>query len=242
MARRRADLALVERGFFDSRAKAQAAIAAGLVTADGVAVRKASEPLDESAAILAEAPYPWVSRGGVKLAAALDAFAIEPAELVCLDLGASTGGFTQVLLSRGAARVYAVDVGHGQLHPTVAKDPRTVRLEGTDARRLEAALIPEPIDLLVADVSFISLKLVLPPALPLMQPTAKVVALMKPQFEAGPAHVRKGVVRDAVVHQTVCDDIAAFVASLGFTIIGLISSPIAGGDGNREFLLGAQRG
>jgi 23S rRNA (cytidine1920-2'-O)/16S rRNA (cytidine1409-2'-O)-methyltransferase len=242
MARRRADLALVERGFFDSRAKAQAAIAAGLVTADGVAVRKASEPLDESAAILAEAPYPWVSRGGVKLAAALDAFAIEPAELVCLDLGASTGGFTQVLLSRGAARVYAVDVGHGQLHPTVAKDPRTVRLEGTDARRLEAALIPEPIDLLVADVSFISLKLVLPPALPLLQPTAKVVALMKPQFEAGPAHVRKGVVRDAVVHQTVCDDIAAFVASLGFTIIGLISSPIAGGDGNREFLLGAQRG
>jgi 23S rRNA (cytidine1920-2'-O)/16S rRNA (cytidine1409-2'-O)-methyltransferase len=242
MARRRADLALVERGFFDSRAKAQAAIAAGLVTADGVAVRKASEPLDESAAILAEAPYPWVSRGGVKLAAALDAFAIEPAELVCLDLGASTGGFTQVLLSRGAARVYAVDVGHGQLHPTVAKDPRTVRLEGTDARRLEAALIPEPIDLLVADVSFISLKLVLPPALPLLQPTAKVVALMKPQFEAGPAHVRKGVVRDAAVHQAVCDNIVAFVASLGFTIIGLIPSPIAGGDGNREFLLGAQRG
>ena len=242
MARRRADLALVERGFFDSRAKAQAAIAAGLVTADGVAVRKASEPLDDTAAILAEAPHPWVSRGGVKLAAALDAFAIEPAELVCLDLGASTGGFTQVLLSRGAARVYAVDVGHGQLHPTVANDPRAVRLEGTDARRLETALIPEPIDLLVADVSFISLKLVLPPALPLLRPTAKVVALMKPQFEAGPAHVRKGVVRDAAVHQAVCDDIAAFVASLGFTIIGLMPSPIAGADGNREFLLGAQRG
>ena len=242
MARMRADLALVERGFFDSRAKAQAAIAAGLVTADGVAVRKASEPLDDTAAILAEAPHPWVSRGGVKLAAALDAFAIEPAGLVCLDLGASTGGFTQVLLSRGAARVYAVDVGHGQLHPTVAKDPRVVRLEGTDARRLNAALIPEPIDLLVADVSFISLKLVLPPALPLLRPTAKVVALMKPQFEAGPAHVRKGVVRDAAVHQAVCDDIAAFVASLGFTIVGLIPSPILGGDGNREFLLGAQRG
>ena len=242
MARRRADLALVERGFFDSRAKAQAAIAAGLVTADGVAVRKASEPLDDTAAILAEAPHPWVSRGGVKLAAALDAFAIEPAGLVCLDLGASTGGFTQVLLSRGAARVYAVDVGHGQLHPTVANDPRAVRLEGTDARRLETALIPEPIDLLVADVSFISLKLVLPPALPLLRPTAKVVALMKPQFEAGPAHVRKGVVRDAAVHQAVCDDIAAFVASLGFTIIGLMPSPIAGADGNREFLLGAQRG
>ena len=242
MARMRADLALVERGFFDSRAKAQAAIAAGLVTADGVAVRKASEPLADTAAILAEAPHPWVSRGGVKLAAALDAFAIEPAGLVCLDLGASTGGFTQVLLSRGAARVYAVDVGHGQLHPTVAKDPRVVGLEGTDARRLNAALIPEPIDLLVADVSFISLKLVLPPALPLLRPTAKVIALMKPQFEAGPAHIRKGVVRDAAVHQAVCDNIAAFVTSLGFAIIGQIPSPIAGGDGNREFLLGAQRG
>ena len=242
MPRRRADLVLVERGLFDSRARAQAAIAAGLVTADGVAVRKASELLDEAATILAEAPHPWVSRGGVKLAAALDAFAIEPAGLVCLDLGASTGGFTQALLSRGAARVYAADVGRGQLHPKVAGDPRVVSLESTDARRLDATLIPEPIDLLVADVSFISLKLVLPPALPLLRPAATLIALVKPQFEAGPAHVRKGIVRDAAVHQAVCDDIAAFVTSLGFTIIGVVPSPITGGDGNREFLLGARRG
>lgn len=242
MPRRRADLVLVERGLFDSRARAQAAIAAGLVTADGVAVRKASELLDEAATILAEAPHPWVSRGGVKLAAALDAFAIEPAGLVCLDLGASTGGFTQALLSRGAARVYAADVGRGQLHPEVAGDPRVVSLESTDARRLDATLIPEPIDLLVVDVSFISLKLVLPPALPLLRPAATLIALVKPQFEAGPAHVRKGIVRDAAVHQAVCDDIAAFVTSLGFTIIGVVPSPITGGDGNREFLLGARRG
>lgn len=241
MPRRRADLVLVERGFFDSRTKAQAAIEAGLVTADGTPVRRASDRLDDQAAIHAEAPHPWVSRGGVKLAAALDALAIEPAGLVCLDLGASTGGFTEVLLSRGAARVYAADVGHGQLHRTL-RDPRVVSLEGTDARRLDRTLIPEPADLLVADVSFISLKLVLPPVLPLLGPAARLVALIKPQFEAGPAHVRKGVVRDAAVHQAACDDMAAFVATLGFTILGLVPSPILGGDGNREFLLGAQRG
>ena len=242
MPRRRADLVLVERGLFDSRAKAQAAIEAGLVTADGVAVRKASEPLDAAAAIRATPPHPWVSRGGVKLAAALDAFAIEPAGWVCLDLGASTGGFTQVLLKRGAIRVYAADVGHGQLHPRIAANPRVVSLEGVDARRLDAALIPEPIDLLVADVSFISLTLVLPPALPLLRPAAALVALVKPQFEAGRAHVRKGIVREAGVHRAVCDDVAAFVASLGFAVLGPIPSPIAGGDGNREFLLGARRG
>ncbi len=242
MPRRRADLVLFERGFFDSRAKAQAAIAAGLVTADGVAVRKASEPLDDAAAIVAEAPYPWLSRGGVKLAAALDSFAVEPVGWVCLDLGASTGGFTHVLLSRGAARVYAVDVGHGQLHSTLAEDPRVVSLEGTDARRLDATLVPEPIDLLVADVSFISLNRVLPPVLPLLRPAARLVSLVKPQFEAGPAHVRKGVVRDPAVHQAVCDDVAAFVVSLGFTIMGLVPSPVTGGDGNCEFLLGARYG
>ncbi len=186
MPRRRADLVLVERGLFDSRARAQAAIAAGLVTADGVAVRKASELLDEAATILAEAPHPWVSRGGVKLAAALDAFAIEPAGLVCLDLGASTGGFTQALLSRGAARVYAADVGRGQLHPEVAGDPRVVSLESTDARRLDATLIPEPIDLLVVDVSFISLKLVLPPALPLLRPAATLIALCQTAVRGRP--------------------------------------------------------
>ena len=242
MPRRRADRALVERGFFDSRAKAQAAIAAGLVTADGVVVRKASDPLDDAAAIRTVPPYPWVSRGGVKLAAALDAFAIDSSGRVCLDLGASTGGFTHVLLDRGAARVYAADVGHGQLHPTIAADPRVVGLEGVDARCLDAASVPEPIDLLVADVSFISLKLVLPPVLPLLAPAAALVALVKPQFEAGPAHVRKGIVRDAAVREMVCNDAIAFVTARGFTVVGVLPSPIAGGDGNREFLLGARRG
>src|SRR5215218_8830874 len=149
MSRRRADVMLVERGLFASRTRAQQAIAAGLVTADGAPVRKASEMLAESAALDAEEPHPYVSRGGVKLAAALDSFAIDPKGCVCLDIGASTGGFTEVLLSRGAARVYAVDVGHGQLHPKVLSQRRVISLEGTDARRLDRSLVPEPVDGLV---------------------------------------------------------------------------------------------
>ncbi len=242
MPRRRADLLLVERGFFASRAKAQAAIAAGLVTVDGTPVARASDQVRAEGEIAAEAPHPWVSRGGVKLAAALDAFAIDPRGRICLDLGASTGGFTEVLLSRGAERVYAVDVGHGQLHPKLAVDPRVVSLEATDARRLDRTLVPEPIDLLVADVSFISLKLVLPPVVPLLASDAALVALVKPQFEAGPALARKGVVRDEAVQRRVCDDIGAFVVSLGFQIVGLMPSPILGREGNREFLIGARRG
>jgi 23S rRNA (cytidine1920-2'-O)/16S rRNA (cytidine1409-2'-O)-methyltransferase len=183
-----------------------------------------------------------VSRGGVKLAAALDAFRIEPTGCVCLDVGSSTGGFTEVLLQRGATRVYAVDVGRDQLHPSLAADPRVTSLESTDARTLGPNLIPEPIDLLVSDVSFISLKLVLPAAVALLKPRAAMAVLVKPQFEAGPAHVRKGIVRDETVHGAVCDGMADFVASLGFTVMGLIASPIEGGDGNREFLLGARRG
>lgn len=238
----RADLALVARGLFDSRARAQAAIAAGLVTVDGRPVRKASESIAADAAVTAEAPHPWVSRGGVKLEAALEAFAIDPAGRTCLDLGSSTGGFTQVLLARGAARVYAVDVGHGQLHPTVAAEPRVVPLEGTDARRLTRAEIGDPIDLVVADVSFISLKLVLPPVLALCGAGCALAALIKPQFEAGRAHVRKGIVKDAAIHAQVCDEIGALVQGLGFGVTGIIPSPIAGGDGNREFLIGARRG
>lgn len=238
----RADLALVARGLFDSRARAQAAIAAGLVTVDGRPVRKASESIAADAAVTAEAPHPWVSRGGVKLEAALEAFAIDPAGRTCLDLGASTGGFTQVLLARGAARVYAVDVGHGQLHPSVAAEPRVVPLEGTDARRLTRAEIGDPIDLVVADVSFISLKLVLPPVLALCGAGCALAALIKPQFEAGRAHVRKGIVKDAAIHVQVCDEIGALVQGLGFGVTGIIPSPIAGGDGNREFLIGARRG
>ncbi|HEX8666094.1 MAG TPA: TlyA family RNA methyltransferase [Beijerinckiaceae bacterium] len=239
--RRRADLLLVERGFFDSRARAQAAIAAGLVSADGASVAKASDRLPADAEIVAEAPHPWASRAGVKLAAGLDAFGIDPAERVCLDLGASTGGFTDVLLARGAAKVYAVDVGHGQLHPRLTGNPRVVSLEGTDARHLTRALVPEPIALAVADVSFISLRLVLPPVLPLLASDAALVALVKPQFEAGRAFTKKGVVRDEAVHRTVCRETAAFVEALGFTVLGLIPSPILGGDGNREFLIGARR-
>ena len=158
----------------------------------------------------------------MKLAAALDAFAIDPRGRICLHLGASTGGFTEVLLARGAERVYAVDVGHGQLHPKLAANLRVVSLEATDARRLDRILVPEPIDLLVADVSFISLKLVLPPVVPLL--------------------ARKGVVRDEAVQRRVCDDIGAFVGSLGVQVVGLIPSPILGREGNREFLIGARRG
>lgn len=240
--RRRADLVLVERGFFESRARAQAAIGAGLVTANGVPVRRASDLIEGEARILAEPPHPWVSRGGVKLAAALDAFAIDPEGLTCLDLGASTGGFTDVLLARGAASVYAVDVGRGQLHPKIAADPRVKALEATDARSLTPALIPDPIDLVVVDVSFISLKLVLPHAVALLKPEGRLVALVKPQFEAGPARVVKGIVKDAAVREEVSHDVAACVGSLGFTVLSVIPSPITGGDGNLEFLLGACRG
>jgi 23S rRNA (cytidine1920-2'-O)/16S rRNA (cytidine1409-2'-O)-methyltransferase len=239
--RDRADKVLTAQGIFESRAKAQAAIAAGLVTADGVVVARPSDLIAADAAIEAQAPHPYVSRGGVKLDAGLDAFAIDPCGRICLDLGASTGGFTEVLIGRGATRVYAVDVGHGQLHPTIAADPRVVALEGTDARRLTSAQISDEVDLLVADVSFISLKLVLPSVVPLLAEGAQLVALIKPQFEAGRAHVAKGVVRDPAVHQRVCDEIAGFVQGLGFALFGLVPSPIAGGDGNREFLIGARR-
>ncbi|MXQ12949.1 TlyA family RNA methyltransferase [Microvirga makkahensis] len=242
MTRKRADMVLVERGFFTSRARAQEAIAAGLVTADGVVVKKPSDAVADGAVITAVQPHPYVSRGGVKLAAALDAFGMDPKGCICLDIGASTGGFTEVLLMRDARHVYAVDVGHSQLHPTVAGDPRVTNLESTDARSLTAALIPQPADLLVSDVSFISLKLVLPAAVALLKPRAKLAVLVKPQFEAGRDHVKKGIVRDEAVHRAVCDDIAAFVASLGFSVDGVVPSPIEGGDGNREFLLGAHRG
>lgn len=242
MTRKRADVALVERGFFASRARAQEAIAAGLVTVNGAVIRKASDGVSQDAAITAEQPHPYVSRGGVKLAAALDAFDIDPKDRICLDVGASTGGFTEVLLLRGAEHVYAVDVGHGQLHPKVAGDARVTNLEGTDARSLDEALIQRQADLLVSDVSFISLKLVLPAAVALLKPRATLAVLVKPQFEAGRDLVKKGIVRDEAVHRAVCEDMTAFVAALGFSIIGLVPSPIAGGDGNREFLLGARRG
>lgn len=237
----RIDRLLVERGLFDSRAKAQAAIAAGLVSANAAPVRKASEEIAVDAALSATPAHPYVSRGGVKLAAALDHFGFDPQGRICLDVGASTGGFTQVLLERSARRVYAIDVGRGQLHESLRGRPEIVSNEETDIRACTPAGFRGTPDLVTVDVSFISLKLVLPAALKLVAHRTQVVALIKPQFEAGPARVKKGIVRDATVHAEVCDDIAAFVTSLGWRVIGIIPSPIEGGDGNAEFLLGAVR-
>ena len=240
--RMRADRLLVERGLFDSRAKAQAAIEAGLVQANGATVRKASEEIARDADLTASPAHPYVSRGGVKLAAALDHFAIDPKGRVCLDVGASTGGFTQVLIERGAKRVYAVDGGRAQLHTSLRGRPEIVSLEETDIRTLPASSFDAPPSLVTIDVSFISLKLVLPAVTALVTPVATLLALIKPQFEAGRDRVKKGVVRDPAVHQAVCDDIAAIAASLGWRVHGIIPSPIAGGDGNVEFLLAAERG
>jgi 23S rRNA (cytidine1920-2'-O)/16S rRNA (cytidine1409-2'-O)-methyltransferase len=240
MPRLRADRLLVERGLFESRAKAQSAIEAGLVFADGTVVRKPSEEIAVDAELSASAPHPYVSRGGVKLAAALDYFGFDPAGRVCLDVGASTGGFTEVLLARGARRVYAVDVGRHQLHESLRKRPEVVSLEETDIRVLPVAALTETPSLVTIDVSFISLKQVLPAALALAEKPALLVALVKPQFEAGRGRVKKGVVRDATVHEAVCDDIGTFVASLGWAGLGTIPSPISGGDGNAEFLLAAE--
>jgi 23S rRNA (cytidine1920-2'-O)/16S rRNA (cytidine1409-2'-O)-methyltransferase len=241
MSRLRADRLLVERGLFASRARAQAAIAAGLVTADGKPVAKASDALAADTVLQAQPEHPYVSRGGVKLAAALDHFGFNPKGCVCLDVGASTGGFTEVLLERGARHVYAVDVGRGQLHPSLREHPAVTSLEATDIRTISPALFAELPSFLTIDVSFISLALVLPPALALTHGPSKLVALIKPQFEAGREHLKKGIVRDPQVHTAVCARIADLVADLGWTVFDTIPSPISGGDGNREFLLGARR-
>jgi len=240
--RQRADRLLVQRGLCESRAKAQAAIAAGLVTADGIVVRKPSDTIAADAVLHADPPHPFVSRGGVKLSAALDHFGFDPAGRVCLDVGASTGGFTHALIARGARRVYAVDVGTAQLHASLRGRPEIVVFEQIDIRHLQSAKLVEAPDFIAIDVSFISLRLVLPSALALAAPRSQLVALIKPQFEAGRAYLKKGIVRDVDVHAAVCNGIAEFVASLGWTVGGVIPSPIVGGDGNQEFLLGAARG
>ena len=239
--RQRIDRLLVARGLFESRAKAQAAIAAGRVTADEVIVAKPSDEIPIDAVLHAEPAHPWVSRGGVKLEAALDHFRFDPTGHVCVDVGASTGGFTEVLLARGARRVYAVDVGRGQLHPSLHARSQVTSLEATDIRALEPAQLDERPDLVVVDASFISLKLVLPPALALVQAPAHLLALIKPQFEAGARAVKRGIVRDPAVHDAVCDDISAFVASLGWRVLGTVPSPITGGDGNHELFIAARR-
>lgn len=238
---RRIDILLVEDGYFASRAKAREAIEAGLVFADGKKVARPSEMMADGVVISARAPYPWVSRGGVKLNHALTHFNIDVGGRLCLDVGASTGGFTHVLLERGAAHVFAIDVGCGQLHPDIARDRRITAMESTDIRSLTTqSFITRP-EIIVCDVSFISLKLVLPPALALAAPQAQMIALIKPQFEAGRERVGKGVVRDDGLRAQICEDVVAFVESLGWRARGVIPSPITGGDGNREYLLWAQQ-
>lgn len=238
----RADQLLVARGLFESRAKARAAIEAGGVTANGRPVAKAAELVADDAVLEAVPAHPWVGRGALKMAHALDLWPVAVEGRVVLDVGASTGGFTEVCLARGAARVYAVDVGRGQLHPKVADDPRVVSLEATDARDLTPAIIPEAPGLIITDVSFISLAKALPASLALAQPTADIVALVKPQFEVGRERVGKGgLVTDPAARQSALDDVAGFLTTSGWTIRETTDSPIAGGDGNHEFLLWASR-
>ena len=244
-AKRRADQLLVEQGLAESRAKAQALILAGLVSCGERRVDKPGDQLGADVALaLKERDHPWASRGGVKLAAALDHFRIAVEGQVALDIGASTGGFTEVLLSRGARRVYAVDVGHGQLAWKLRQDPRVVVRERLNARYLTRADIPEPVDIITCDASFIGLSTVLAAPLALAAERAQLVALVKPQFEAGPGHVGKGgVVRDPEVHREVCERAAAWVAEqTGWAVVGIVESPILGPKGNREFLLYARRG
>ncbi|MBM3609588.1 MAG: TlyA family RNA methyltransferase [Alphaproteobacteria bacterium] len=234
---KRIDIRLVEAGLFASRAKAREAIEAGLVTCNGRTVSKPSLAVGDSDELAASAPYPWVSRGGVKLAAALEAFKVNPAGFACLDAGASTGGFSDVLLTHAAAKIYCVDVGQSQLHARIASDARVTAMEKCDLRHLRAAMLDPLPSLAVCDVSFISLKLVLPSIFACLTPHAQIIALIKPQFEAGRENVVKGLVRDERVHQKVCDEIAAFFTAHGWRVEGLMRSPVTGGDGNVEFLI-----
>jgi 23S rRNA (cytidine1920-2'-O)/16S rRNA (cytidine1409-2'-O)-methyltransferase len=238
----RLDQALVARGLAPSRARAQALVAAGAVTVDGATAAKSSQTVPEGAALTVTVdPCPWVGRAALKLLHALDAFGLDPTGAVALDVGASTGGFTEVLLARGAGRVIALDVGRGQLHPRLAADPRVVNLEGVNARDLPVGAIP-PLDWIVADVSFISLTLALPAPLALAKPGARLVALVKPQFEAGRAAVGKGgLVRDPAAHDAACARVRDFLTVAGWIVTHEGDSPIAGGDGNREFLIAARK-
>ena len=240
----RLDQLLVTKGLADTRTRAQALILAGRVFKGEQRLDKPGAPVAADLEVDVRVPDDHVSRGAHKLIAGLDAFAIDPAGVVCLDVGASTGGFTDVLLRRGAARVHAVDVGYGQLDARLRADPRVVVLERTNARHLTAAQIGEPIDLVVCDASFISLKLVLPAALALTGPQARLVALIKPQFEVGKGLVGKGgVVRDPALHDAVCAEIRAWLEGLpGWVVQGIVASPLLGPAGNREFLIGAVRG
>lgn len=240
MKRKRADILLVESGLFDSRAKARAAIEAGSVTADGKVVTKPSQELEQTAVLEGVAAFPWVGRGALKLAHALELWPIAVEGRVALDVGASTGGFTEVLLSKGAAKVYAVDVGREQLHPRIAADPRVVDRSGVDARVLDEGHLDEAPGLVVSDVSFISVEKCLPVALDLAEPGADLVSLIKPQFEAGRDRVGKGgLVKDPAIIADCIASVRAFVEASGWTVKAVAPSPITGGDGQVEHLLWA---
>ncbi|MFT3975402.1 MAG: TlyA family RNA methyltransferase [Amaricoccus sp.] len=239
----RLDQALVAAGLAPSRARAQALIAAGAVTVDGRVAGKPSLPVTASAALVVDqTALPWVSRAALKLVAGLDAFGLDPGGAVALDLGASTGGFSQVLLARGAAEVWAVDVGHGQLAAELRDDPRLHVIEGLNVRELTDGHVPPP-EFVVADLSFIPLAVALPPALRLARPGAALVALVKPQFEVGPARVGKGgIVRDPAAWADAVVGAKTLLAGEGWSVLGEAPSPIQGGDGNREFLVAARKG
>lgn len=238
MPRSRLDQLVVERGLAPSRERARALILAGQVLVEGTAISKAGTPVDPDATIaLREPDHPYVGRGGVKLAHALDTFSIAVTGRRCLDIGASTGGFTDVLLQRGAAHVVALDVGHGQIDWKLRNDPRVLVVEGFNARHLAPGDLPAPVDLVVIDVSFISLRQILPVVPPIVRPAADVVALVKPQFEAGRAEVRKGVIHDPAIHERVLQEVSAAAAAIGLRPVGSTRSPITGQKGNVEFLL-----
>lgn len=238
----RLDQALVAAGLAPSRARAQALIAAGAVSVDGRTAAKPAMAVGADAALVVDAAaLPWVSRAALKLVAGLDSFGLDPRGAVALDLGASTGGFSQVLLARGAAEVWAVDVGHGQLAPELVDAPRLHLIEGLNVRELTAEHVPAP-DFVVADLSFIPLSVALPPALGLARPGARLVALVKPQFEVGPARVGKGgIVRDPAAWADAVAGVRTLLGAAGWTVLGDVPSPIAGGDGNREFLIAARK-
>ncbi len=236
MAKVRLDVLLTEKELAESRNKAQALIMAGKVRVDGRVVTKAGTPTSTEAAITIKSDLPYVSRGGLKLAAAISAFNIDPKDATCADVGASTGGFTDVLLQHGAARVYAIDVGYGQLAWKLRQDERVIVMERTNARYLES--LPEPVNLVTIDASFISLKLILPAVVKWLASPAQVVALVKPQFEAGKTQVGKGgVVRDSNVHCEVLKKVVAYANQSNLDILGITTSPITGPAGNHEFLL-----
>ena len=240
----RLDQLLVDRGLVESKSRAQALIMAGLVYTGEKRLDKPGQPVPEDLQVdLRGQDHPWVSRGGLKLAKAIESFPIDPEGKVAIDVGASTGGFTDVLIQNGAAKVYAVDVGQGQLAWKLRQDPRVVVLEKTNARHLTAEQIPEPVDLVVCDASFIGLETVLPAALSLTKPQAWLAALIKPQFEVGKGRVGKGgVVREPELHKEVCDRIEAWVGALpGWTVRGIVESPIKGPEGNIEFLIAAEK-